>query len=57
MAAVEEASEEARGRAVAAGASPDRVEIVELEEIPLAYLTNPAVRIRAKAAGPLDVQG
>jgi hypothetical protein len=56
-AAVEEASEEARGRAVAAGASPDRVEIVELEEIPLAYLTNPAVRIRAKAAGPLDVQG
>jgi N-methylhydantoinase A/oxoprolinase/acetone carboxylase beta subunit len=56
-AAVEEASEEARARAVAAGASPDRVEIVELEEIPLAYLTNPAVRIRAKAAGPLDVQG
>jgi len=54
-AAIEEASEEARGRAVAAGASPDRVEIVELEEIPLAYLTNPAVRIRAKAAGPLDV--
>lgn len=54
-AAVEEASEEARGRAVAAGASPSRVEIVELEEIPLAYLTNPAVRIRAKAAGPLDV--
>ena len=52
-----EASEEARDRAVAAGASPDPVEIVELEEIPLAYLTNPAVRIRAKAAGPLDVQG
>jgi hypothetical protein len=56
-AAIEEASEEARQRAVAAGASPDAVEIVELEEIPLAYLTNPAVRIRAKAAGPLDVQG
>jgi hypothetical protein len=42
---------------VAAGASPSGVEIVELEEIPLTYLTNPAVRIRAKAAGPLDVQG
>ncbi len=55
MAAVEEASEEARGRAAAAGASPDQVEIVELEEIPLAYLTNPAVRIRVKAAGPLGV--
>jgi N-methylhydantoinase A/oxoprolinase/acetone carboxylase beta subunit len=56
-AAVAEASEEARNRAVAAGASPDDVEIVELEEIPLTYLTNPAVRIRAKAAGPLDVRG
>jgi N-methylhydantoinase A/oxoprolinase/acetone carboxylase beta subunit len=56
-AAVDEASEEARNRAVAAGASPDDVQIVELEEIPLTYLTNPAVRIRAKAAGPLDVRG
>ena len=54
-AAVEEATDEARARAIAAGASADRVEIVELEEIPLTYLTNPAVRIRAKAAGPLDV--
>ena len=54
-AAVEQASDDARDRAVAAGASPGGVEIVELEEIPLAYLTNPAVRIRAKAAGPLDV--
>lgn len=54
-AAVEEVSEEARARAVAAGASPGSVDIVEVEEIPLAYLTNPAVRIRVKAAGPLDV--
>jgi len=43
----------ARGRAVLAGADPTRIEIVEIEEIPLAYLTDPAVRIRAKAAGPL----
>jgi N-methylhydantoinase A/oxoprolinase/acetone carboxylase beta subunit len=55
-AAVEEASDEARARAVAAGASPEQVAIVDLEEIPLAYLTNPTVRIRAKAAGPLDVR-
>ncbi len=53
-AAVAEAVEEACDRAVAAGASPGSVEIVELEEIPLTYLINPAVRIRAKAAGPLD---
>jgi N-methylhydantoinase A/oxoprolinase/acetone carboxylase beta subunit len=51
--ALSEASEEARDRAVAAGADPDSVETVEIEEIPLAYLTTPAVRIRAKAAGTL----
>jgi N-methylhydantoinase A/oxoprolinase/acetone carboxylase beta subunit len=52
-AALEEACEEARSRAVQAGADPQRVEIVEIEEIPLAYLTNAASRIRVKAAGPL----
>jgi N-methylhydantoinase A/oxoprolinase/acetone carboxylase beta subunit len=51
--ALSEASEEARDRAVAAGADPDSVETVEIEEIPLAYLTTPAVRIRVKAAGTL----
>jgi hypothetical protein len=29
------------------------VQIVELEEIPLAYLTTPAIRVRAKAVGAL----
>ena len=53
-AALEEVYAEACDRAIAAGAS---VEIVELEEIPLSYLTHPAVRIRAKAAGPLQVDG
>jgi N-methylhydantoinase A/oxoprolinase/acetone carboxylase beta subunit len=52
-AALDEASAEARDRAVAAGADPATVQVVELEEIPLAYLTSPAVRIRAKAAGAL----
>ena len=52
-AALDEASQEARDHAVAAGADPGTVQIVELEEIPLAYLTSPAVRIRAKAAGEL----
>jgi N-methylhydantoinase A/oxoprolinase/acetone carboxylase beta subunit len=52
-AAIEEACEEARSRATQAGADPERVEIVEIEEIPLAYLTNAASRIRVKAAGPL----
>jgi N-methylhydantoinase A/oxoprolinase/acetone carboxylase beta subunit len=52
-AALAEASEEAREHAVAAGADPATVQIVEIEEIPLAYLTAPAVRIRVKAAGAL----
>ncbi len=53
QAALDEACDEARERAVAAGADPATVRIVEREEIPLAYLTSPAIRIRAKAAGAL----
>jgi N-methylhydantoinase A/oxoprolinase/acetone carboxylase beta subunit len=53
QAVLDEAQDEARERAVAAGADPDTVRIVELEEIPLAYFTSPAVRVRAKAAGTL----
>jgi N-methylhydantoinase A/oxoprolinase/acetone carboxylase beta subunit len=48
-----EAQEDARERAVAAGADPDAVQIIEIEEIPLAYLTSPAIRVRVKAAGAL----
>jgi N-methylhydantoinase A/oxoprolinase/acetone carboxylase beta subunit len=52
-AAIAEASSEAIERAVSAGAARDSVEVVEIEEVPLAYLTDPAVRIRVKAGGPL----
>jgi hypothetical protein len=51
---IERACEKARNRAIAAGADADRVEIVELEEIPLAYHTEPSVRLRVKAVGPLS---
>jgi len=53
-AAIAEASQEAIERAVAAGAARESVEVVEIDEVPLAYLTDPAVRIRVKAGGPLD---
>jgi N-methylhydantoinase A/oxoprolinase/acetone carboxylase beta subunit len=53
QAALDEARDEAVQNAVAAGADPGTTAIVEIEEIPLAYLTSPAVRIRAKAAGAL----
>jgi N-methylhydantoinase A/oxoprolinase/acetone carboxylase beta subunit len=51
--AIDEACEMARRRAVQAGAAPDAVEIVELSEIPLSYLPEPAIRVHVKAAGPL----
>ncbi len=44
---------QATERAVAAGADAADIEIVELEEVPLAYLPSNAVRIRAKAVGAL----
>ena len=53
---LDQAREEARAEAISAGADPQTVEIVALEELPLAYLTTPAVRVRAKAAGPLRSQ-
>lgn len=39
-------------RAVAAGARPDALETVWVEEIPLAYVDRPISRVRAKVAGP-----
>lgn len=52
-AAVREVADEAIDRAVSAGADREGVEVVAIEEIPLAYLTDPALRIRVKAVGPL----
>ncbi len=51
--ALEAAKTEARQKAVAAGAKPDTVDIVEVDETPLAYLPNNATRIRVKAIGEL----
>jgi N-methylhydantoinase A/oxoprolinase/acetone carboxylase beta subunit len=52
-AVIDDVAAEARERAIEAGADPARVEIVEVDEIPLAYMAVPASRIRVKAAGPL----
>ncbi|UCD71114.1 MAG: hydantoinase/oxoprolinase family protein, partial [Syntrophobacterales bacterium] len=46
-----EAKETAAKEAVKAGADPETVEIVDVEEVPLAYLPGNAIRIRVKAAG------
>jgi N-methylhydantoinase A/oxoprolinase/acetone carboxylase beta subunit len=51
--ALAEAQEAARQNAIRVGADPERIEIVEIEEVPVSYLVDPALRIRVKAAGPL----
>ena len=51
-AALDAARAEARERAIAAGAEPQSIEIVHVEEIPLAYLPG-AVRVNVKAVGDL----
>lgn len=54
---IRKVTDEACARAVASGASPATVDIVELEEVPLAYLPGDCVRVRAKAVGDLAAMG
>jgi N-methylhydantoinase A/oxoprolinase/acetone carboxylase beta subunit len=51
--AVADAKAEAIHKAVAAGADPATVQIVDVEDVPLAYLPGNATRIRVKAVGDL----
>src|SRR5690606_16128824 len=51
--AVEAAKRKATERAITAGADPETIEIVDVADIPLAYLPGNATRIRAKAVGDL----
>jgi N-methylhydantoinase A/oxoprolinase/acetone carboxylase beta subunit len=51
--ALAQAKQEATDRATAAGADVNSVEIVEVEEVPLAYLPGNATRIMVKAVGDL----
>jgi N-methylhydantoinase A/oxoprolinase/acetone carboxylase beta subunit len=53
--ALDEAKSEAVERAVAAGADRDTVHIVDVEDVPLAYLPGNATRIRVKAVGDLTL--
>lgn len=53
--ALAQAREVAMAKAVAAGAAPGSVKIVEVEEIPLSYAPRGAVRVRVKAVGDLGL--
>ena len=54
--ALQQAKDEASQRVLKEGAVPGSVEIVEVEEIPLAYLPGNATRIRVKAVGQLALE-
>jgi N-methylhydantoinase A/oxoprolinase/acetone carboxylase beta subunit len=54
------ARDDAAARAVAAGADPATIEVVDAEDVPLAYLPGSATRVRVKVVGELrggDVGG
>jgi N-methylhydantoinase A/oxoprolinase/acetone carboxylase beta subunit len=53
--ALDDAKKRAVDAAVAAGASRDSIEIVDVEDVPLAYLPGNATRVRVKAVGELHV--
>ena len=49
--ALARATDEATDKAVRAGAAREGIEIIDVEETPMAYLAEPAVRLRVKAVG------
>lgn len=51
--ALEQAKTEAKELAVSAGAVPDTVEIIDMEDVPLAYYPGNTNRVKIKAAGDL----
>jgi N-methylhydantoinase A/oxoprolinase/acetone carboxylase beta subunit len=54
-AVIDSAKQEAMDRAIAAGADPSTVAIVDLDEVPLAYISRNSTRIRVRAVGDLQV--
>lgn len=54
--ALKEAEKLAKKEAIEAGADPNKLEIVDKEDIPLAYLPGNATKIRVKAAGKLKTK-
>jgi N-methylhydantoinase A/oxoprolinase/acetone carboxylase beta subunit len=53
-AALGDAENQARSKAVAAGALPGSIEVTEREDVPLAYLRGNATRVRVKVVGDME---
>ena len=52
--ALETARKEATDKAIAAGARPESIELLDQEDVPLAYLPGNATRIRLKVVGDMN---
>lgn len=53
-AALTELKEEAKRRAIEAGADPASVEVIDVDEVPLTYMFTPTQRVRVRAAGAFE---
>ena len=53
--ALDKAKADASDAALKMGATPSSIHIIDVEDMPLAYLPGNAVRIRVKAVGDLDL--
>ena len=55
--AIAAAERQAKQRAVAAGAEPDTLQTVDVEDMPIAYLPGNALRVRVRVAGEMQRPG
>lgn len=55
-AALAQAKSEARDAAIAAGAAPDSVAVVEVTELPMTHMKTGAVQVKVRAVGPLAME-
>jgi N-methylhydantoinase A/oxoprolinase/acetone carboxylase beta subunit len=53
--AIKDAEEKAKASAIAAGARADSLEVVDVEDVPLAYLPGNATRVHVRVVGDLHV--
>ena len=52
---LDDARQEAKNKAIGAGATATSVEIIEVERIPISYLPGNPTRLRVKAVGDLPI--
>ena len=52
--AIKDAAEKATAIAISAGARAGSIEVVDVEDVPLAYLPGNATRVHVKVVGDLD---